>query len=82
MKATGAITHTPRPRVARPVLITPMPFPSSGSGENDCSAGKSSSGTDAAPRLALPASGIWTVTAQPTVTASRIIADKPSFSPD
>jgi hypothetical protein len=82
MKPTGTITHTPRPRAERMALAAPMPAPISGSGESGGSGGKTSSGTGDVPRINLPVSGLWTLASQPAVTVSRIIADKPSFSPD
>ena len=82
IKPTGTITHTPRPRTERLALAAPAPAPVSGSGEGDCSGGKTSSGTGDAPRISIPVSGLWSIAPQPAVTASRIIADKPSFSPD
>lgn len=82
MKPTGTITHTPRPRAERMALAAPVPAPVSGSGESDSSGGKTSSGTGDVPRISLPVSGLWSIAAQPAITASRIIADKPSFSPD
>jgi hypothetical protein len=82
MKPTGTITHTPRPRAERMALAAPMPAPISGSGESGGSGGKTSSGTGDVPRINLPVSGLWTLASQPAVTMSRIIADKPSFSPD
>jgi hypothetical protein len=82
MKPTGTITHLPRPRAERMALAAPMPAPISGSGESGGSGGKTSSGTGDVPRVDLPVSGFWTITSHPAVTVSRIIADKPSFSPD
>lgn len=82
MKRTGTITHAPRPPVERMALAAPVPAPVSGSGESECSGGKTSSGTGDVPRISLPVSGLWSIAPQPATTASRIIADKPSFSPD
>jgi hypothetical protein len=82
IKPTGTITHTPRPRTERLALAAPAPAPVSGSGEGDCSGGKTSSGTGDASHISVPVSGLWSIAPQPAVTASRIIADKPSFSPD
>jgi hypothetical protein len=82
MKPTGTITHAPRPRAERMALAAPVPAPVSGSGGSDCSRGKTSSGTGDVPRISLPVSGLWSIAPQPAITASRISADKPSFSPD
>ena len=82
LKATGTITHAPRPRAERMGLAAPVPAPVSGSGETDCSGGKTSSGAGDTPHISLPVSGLWSIASQPAMRASRNIADKPSFSPD
>jgi hypothetical protein len=82
LKPTGTITHAPRPRAERMALAAPVPAPVSGSGESDCSGGKTSSGTGDVSRISLPVSGLWSIAPQPAMRASRNIADKPSFSPD
>jgi hypothetical protein len=79
MKPTGTIAHAPRRHDVLPGMMTPVPAPVSGSGGSG-SGGKTSSGD--LPRLSLPASGLWSLAAEPETTISRNIADKPSFSPD
>jgi hypothetical protein len=82
LRPSGTIAHRSRPRAERLALAAPVPAPVSGSGECDGSGTKTSSGTGDAPRITMPAPGLWTIAPQPAATASRIIADKPSFSPD
>jgi hypothetical protein len=80
---TGTITHVPPRRVVRTVPGTPASAPVSGSGDSECSGGKTPTGaSEDASWLSFGTPGLWSIAVQRTTRVGRYVADKPSFSPD